>query len=207
MRIVRERPSAVGSMIVSAVLAACGSPPPAPPPASTLAALPSAAPATTSTTTTTLPPPPPVWRAARWGMTRREVLAAFPGEAQRLAQPADFGPQVGGSSDVAIPAYEADGRKFRVLFGFASDALDRVHLTAVNPGSTACADVEKQLVETHSDPSDRSTDETTLKVMQTVWKRPDQTITLICTERRSLGYRSLALDYAAPSTAGPAAAP
>ena len=41
-------------------------------------------PTTVPPTTTTLPPPttmatpPPVWRAARWGMTRKDLLAAFP---------------------------------------------------------------------------------------------------------------------------------
>lgn len=132
-------------------------------------------------------------------MTKAEVLAAFPGEAQRLARPADFVPRTEGSTDVAIPAYEIDGMKFQVLFGFESDALNRVHLSAVKAGDTTCRDLEELLTEKHSAPSDRSSTQTTLRGEQIVWKQPDQTITLACTEARSLGYRTVTLDYTAPS--------
>jgi hypothetical protein len=188
----------LGSLVVPALLAACGAKEKAPPPVST-AAPPSAAPATTTTTTTTtVPSPPPVWRTARWGMTKIEVLAAFPGEAERLATPADFGPPSGGSTDVAIPAYEIDGMKFRVLFGFDSDALSRVHLAAVKAGATTCTDLEKLLTEKHSAPSERNSTQTTMRSEQIVWKRPEQTITLACAEAPSLGYRTVTLDYTAP---------
>jgi hypothetical protein len=195
MTILRTRRRFVfGSLMAAAVLAACATKEQASPP-STQEARSSAAPTTTTTTTTTVPSPPPVWRSARWGMTKDEVLAAFPGEAQRLATPADFGPQVGGSTDIAIPAYEIDGLKFRVLFGFESDALNRVHLSAVKAGVTTCSDLEKLLTEKHSAPSDRSTTQTTVRGEQIVWKRPEQTITLACAEAPSLGYRTVTLDY------------
>ena len=169
---------------------------------------------TTSTvaTTTTLPPPPttmptppPVWRSARWGMTKREVLAAFPGEAQPLAQPAAFAqPQPGssipmGSSNVAIPAYQADGTMFRVLFGFESDALNRVHMSAVKPAASTCDDVEKLLTEKHSAPSQRSRTGSSLKGEEMIWKRPDQTITLACAGVARLGFLTVTLDYMAPT--------
>jgi hypothetical protein len=132
-------------------------------------------------------------------MTKDEVLAAFPGEAQRLATPANFGPQAVGTTDVGIPAYEIDGIKFRVLFGFESDTLNRVHLSAVKPADTTCGDLEKLLTERHSPPSDRSSTQTTVRGEQIVWKRPEQTITLACAEALSLGYRTVTLDYTAPS--------
>lgn len=152
-----------------------------------------------ATTTTTVPPPPPPWRTARWGMTRDEVLAAFPGEAQRLAKPADFGPPTPGSSDVAIPAYEADGVPFRVLFGFASNALDRIHLSAVKPGDATCVDVEKVLTAKHAAPAAWNNTGTSLRGEEIVWKRPDQTITLWCAGVPSLGFRSVTLVYTPPS--------
>jgi hypothetical protein len=199
MTIARTRRGlAFGSLVVPALLAACGTKEQAPPPVTIQQAPPSTVPATT-TTTTTIPSPPPVWRSARWGMTKDEVIAAFPGEAQRLAQPADFGPPGAGSTDVAIPAYEIDGMKFRVLFGFESDALNHVHLSAIKATDTTCSDLEKLLTEKHSAPSDRSHTQTTLRGEQVVWKRPEQTITLACTEAPGLGYRSVTLDYTAPS--------
>jgi hypothetical protein len=132
-------------------------------------------------------------------MTKDEVLAAFPGEAQRLATPTDLGPPAGGSADVAIPALDIDGMTFRVLFGFESDALNRVHLSALKPADTTCGDLEKLLTERHSPPSDRSSTQTTVRGEQIVWKRPEQTITLACAEALSLGYRTVTLDYTAPS--------
>ena len=108
---------------IVAVLAACGTKDQSQQ-GGTEQAPPSAAPATT--TTTTVPAPPPVWRAARWGMTKDEVLAAFPGEAQRLARPENFGPATPGTSDVGIPAYEVGGTTFRVLFGFESNRTRNV---------------------------------------------------------------------------------
>lgn len=191
------------AVIVPAVLAACGTKEQAPPPGTTLAAAPSAAPATTTTTvtptTTTTTLPPPVWRTTRWGMTRREVLAALPGEAQRLPQAVDFGAPVGGSTDVAIPSYEADGVKFRVLLGFDADALNRVHLNASKAGASTCGDLEKALTGKHGEPADRGTAQTSSRVSTTTWKRPDQTVTLTCTEVQTLNFRTVALDYTPPA--------
>lgn len=162
--------------------------------------------------TTTLPPPPtpaptppPVWRAARWGMTRAELLAAFPREAQRLERPADFAqPQhasslAAGSSDIAIPSYEADGATFRVLFGFESGGLKRVHLSALKPIANTCGDLEKALTERHTAPSRRTPTGTSLRGEEIVWQRPDQTIVLSCAGVQSLGFVTVTLDYLAPA--------
>ena len=184
-----------GLLVFGLLLAACRakeqapSPPPASP--STVAA------AATTTTTTTLPAPPPVWRTARWGMTKAEVLAAFPGEAQRLARPADFGPPRPGPSDLAIPAYEADGATFRVLFGFGPAGLGRIQLSAPKPSASTCEDLEKRLTAEHSKPSSRSDTETSLQSQEVVWTTGAETITLACLEKPSLGFRTVALDYAA----------
>jgi len=197
MAIVRtRRHRALGSLVLAAVLAACRAKEAAPP-VSKQESPPSAAPATT-TVPTTIPTPPPVWRAARWGMKKAEVLAAFPGEAQQLEQPADFGRKGEGSTDVAIPAYEIEGTKFRVLFGFDGEALTRIHLSAAKAGDATCGDLEKLLTQEHSAPADRSTTQTNLRREQIVWKRPEQTITLVCTEALSLGYRTVTLEYIAP---------
>ena len=190
----RRRP-VLGLLVVGVVLSACRAKEQAPStqqaPPTTVAA------ATTTTTTTTMPAPPPVWRAARWGMTKAEVLAAFPGEAQRLAKPADFGQPKPGSSDVAIPAYEADGSAFRVLFGLGSDGLNRIQLSAVKPSASTCEDLEKRLTEEHSKPSSRSETATSLRTVEVIWTSPAETITLGCSEKPSLGFRSVALDYVA----------
>jgi len=185
----------LGSLVVLAGLVACRAKEQAAPEVSKQEASPSAG---LGTTTTTIPSPPPVWRAAHWSMTKAEVLAAFPGEAQRLEQPADFGRKGEGSTDVAIPAYEIEGTKFRVLFGFDGDALTRIHLSAAKAGDATCGDLEKQLTQEHSAPSDRSTTQTNLRREQIVWKRPDQTITLVCSEVVSLGFRTVTLEYTAP---------
>lgn len=181
---------------VAATLAGCGSKEQTSPPVDAQQAPPGAVP--TTTTTTTVPAPPPVWRTVRWGMTKDEVLAALPGEAQRLAKPAEFGPATPGSSDVALPSYEADGIKFRVLFGFESSALNRIHLSATKPGDAACGDLEKLLTEKYSAPAARNDTGTSLRGEEVVWKRPDQTITLVCAGVPSLGFHSLTLIHTPP---------
>jgi hypothetical protein len=186
--------AALGGLLVTA---GCGSgeqasqqtgPPPAPP---------STAAATTTTTTTTMPPP--VWRTVRWGMTKDQVLAALPGEAQRLTTPIPFGAPAPGSGEIAIPAYEADGANFRVLFGFESDALNRIHLAAVKPGDATCEDLEKALAAKLAAPAARNDTGTSLRGVESVWKRPDQTITLSCAGQPALGFRSVTLAYTPPS--------
>ena len=197
----------VALIVVAApfLLASCAKkeePPPVAPPAA-----PTAAPSTTlpTPTPTTVPTPPPVWRSARWGMTRAEVLAAFPREAQRLDRPSDFAkPQPGsilvaGSSDIAIPTYDADGATFRVLFGFEPEALERVHLAAVKPRAETCGDLEKALSERHSAASRRSSTGSSLKGEEIVWMLPDQTIVLGCGGVFSLGFVTVTLDYMAPA--------
>ena len=197
MCVVRTRSRlALGVLILTAVLAACRAKEQAPPP-TTLPPPPSTA-AVTTTTTSTIPSPPPVWGAAHWGMTKAQVLAAFPGQAQPLTPPVQFGPQVPGASDVAIAEHEMDGHKFRVLFGFEGDALNRVYLSAIKPAEGTCGDLEKSLTDRNGAPADRSTTQTNVRLEQTVWRRPEQTITLGCSEMAGLGYRSVTLDHTTP---------
>jgi hypothetical protein len=194
--IVPTRLRLVLGLLIVAVLAACRAKEQAPPPTTTLPP-PTAAPVTT-TTTSTIPSPPPVWGAAHWGMTKAEVLAAFPGQAQPLPQPVTFGPHTPGTSDVAIPAYDVEGAKFRVLFGFDGDALNRVFLSALKAAEATCGDLEKQLTDKYAAPADRNVTQTNVRLEQIVWKRPEQTITLACSEAAGLGYRSVTLDHTTP---------
>jgi hypothetical protein len=58
--------------------------------------------------------------------------------------------------------------------------------------------VEKVLTDKNGAPSDRGTTQTNVRLEQIVWKRPEQTITLACSEMAGLGYRSVTVDQAAP---------
>jgi len=200
-----RRRFALGSLVVPVLFVSCGKKEQPAPPVVTQEAPPTAAPTTTLPPPTAVPTPPPVWRTSHWGMTREEVLAAFPGEAQRLDKTAEFAqPQPGssllaGSSDVTIPAYEADGARFRVLFGFEADTLNRVHLSALKPVATTCGDVEKALTAKHAAPLQRSRTGTSLRGDEITWNRPDQTIVLACAGIPNLGFQTVTLDYMAPS--------
>ena len=179
---------------ITAALAACGpreqaaSPPPPP---TTVAA----APTSTTTTTTTMPAPPPAWRTARWGMKKAELLAAFPGEAQKLATPVDFGQPRPGPSDIGIPAYEADGSTFRVLFGFGTEGLGRIQMTALKPSAAACEDIEKRLTDENGKPSARGETGGSLPGQEIVWTTPVARIALACAEKLALNFRTVSLDY------------
>jgi hypothetical protein len=183
--------AALGALVVVLAAGGCRSreqPPatPPPPPAVT----------TTTTTTTTLPAPPPVWRSAKWGMTAAEVLATFPGEAQRPDAPASFGLSRPGTAELVIPAYETDGARFHVLFGFSKGALDRIQLAAPKADYTTCDDVEKRLMEEHQEPSSHQDTVTSMRTKERVWTLPAETITLVCADKPSLGFRTVTLDYA-----------
>jgi hypothetical protein len=141
--------------------------------------------------------PPPVWRSVRWGMTKPEVIAAFPGEAQQLASPVEFG-QGTASSDVAIPAYELEGVKFRVLFGFEAERLNRIHLAAGKADVDTCGLIEKALTDTHGAPGQKESTGTSLRGQQTSWKLADQTIVLACAGKAALGFQSVTVDYLTP---------
>ena len=188
---------AVGFLAVAAGIVSCKGkgPPPTPPPT---APPPSAAPATTLPPTTTTTLPPAVWGAARWGMTKAEVIAAFPGTAQQLTAPVEFA-QGTARSDVSIPAYDVETVKFRVLFGFEAEALNRIHLSAAKADDETCGLMEKALTDTHGAPSEKETTGTSLRSRQTAWKLHDKTIALACAGRPALGFQSVTIDYRPPT--------
>jgi len=185
-------------MATAAALSACKPKEQAatPPPPTTVAA----ATTSTTTTTTTMPAPPPAWRTARWGMKKAEVLAAFPGEAQKLAAPVDFGQPRPGPSDIGIPAYEADGATFRVLFGVGPEGLGRIQLTALKPSSAACEDIEKRLTDEQGKPASRGDVGGSLPGQEIVWTTPVARIALACAEKLSLNFRTVTLEYTPPTT-------
>jgi hypothetical protein len=197
----RIRAGTVAGMAIVAAFVACrgGDGPPAPqagPGATTTTT-------TATTTTTTMPPPPPVWRGARWGMTPDEVLAAFPGEAQTATPPVPFQAPATGAADVVIAAHDADGARFRVLFGFAGGRLSHIQLAAPKAAEATCYDVETRTTGEHGEPSSRRETTTSLQTKESVWTLPAQTIRLVCADKPSLGYRTVTLDHA---PAGAAAA-
>jgi hypothetical protein len=203
---------AVGLTVLALALASCSKkeepkpvvqqPTPTTVPATTLPPVP---------TPTPVPTPPPAWREARWGMKKAEVLAAFPKEAQKLAEPVPFvQPQEGsllkpGVGEVVIPSYQADGADFRVLFGFTGDALDRISMSALKPKVGMCEGVEAAVTERHRTTPQRNSTGTSLRGEEIVWRMPDQTIVLGCAGVKSLGFVTVTLDHVAP--AAPSASP
>jgi len=184
-------------LAITGAVSACGPKEQAasPPPPTTVAA----ATTSTTTTTTTMPAPPPAWRTARWGMKKAELLAALPGEAQKLATPVDFGQPRPGPSDIGIPAYEADGSTFRVLFGFGAEGLGRIQLTALKPSAAACEDIEKRLTDEHGKPASRGETGGSLPGQEVVWTTPAARIALACAEKAALNFRTVSLDYTPPA--------
>lgn len=69
---------------------------------------------------------PPAWRAARWGMTVEDVLAAFPGEAVRLEQPVPLAD--GHVVAAGIDGFSLGPDRFQVRFVFEDGRLALVSL-------------------------------------------------------------------------------
>lgn len=205
------RRTAAAALLAAALAGGCGKKEQAPSPTPTPVAVPTAPPPTTPPPPTAPPTPPAVWRTVRWGMSTKDVLAALPGEAQRLPHAADFAqPQPGatvtaGKSDVGIPNYEAEGTAFRVLFGFEGDALNRIHLAASKPTAATCGDLESALTQKYGKPAQRNRTGTSLRGDEIVWKAGDATVYLSCAGVASLGFMTVSEDYMPPSA--PAATP
>jgi len=205
----------VTAVAAAVALPSCGPKEEPPSPAANASIAP---PPTTAAPATTLPPPPttvatppPVWRDARWGMTAKEVTAAFP-EAKRLPHAVPFPqPQMGssltaGSGDVGIASYETDGATFRVLFGFAGKppVLSRIHLDGIKPKASTCEDVERAIADKHPEKPQRAKVGSSLAGDEVTWKLPDQTIVLTCAGVASLGFLTVTVDYLPPAAVPPA---
>jgi hypothetical protein len=115
-------------------------------------------------------PPDAAWRAARWGMSVDEVVAAFPGEATRLepAQTLADGNVVGAGIDEHV----VDGQAFRVRFVFAGGRLALVSLRT--PASAYAQPevftrVEAQLTAALGAPAARDSDDNFIDLRQTRW--------------------------------------
>ena len=102
------------------------------------------------------------------------------------------------TTERAIPAYEADGSTFRVLFGFGAEGLGRIQLTALKPSAAACEDLEKRLTDENGKPSSRGETGGSLPGQEIVWTTPAARIALACAEKASLNFRTVALDYTPP---------
>ena len=196
MAATRSRHLAVGCLAVAVGLVSCKSKEPPPPPPPT-AAPQTAPPATTLPPPTTTTLPPPIWRTVRWGMTKKDVMAAFPGEAQQLPAPVEFAEGTA-KTDVVIPAYDLEGVKFRVHFGFDAERLNRIHLAAGKADSDTCSLIEKALTDKHGAPGPKESTGTSLRGEQLTWKLSDQTIVLSCAGKPELGFQSVKVDYRTP---------
>jgi hypothetical protein len=118
--------------------------------------------------------------AARWGMTRDEVMAAFKGQARRLKKPVTFGRIVG---VVEVRQFEIYGSKFGVFFGFDNAGrLNGVELSAYPGTETMFESLERRLTEEHGVPTSQETsgDRATPAGMlrQTTWRVPNTVISL-----------------------------
>jgi hypothetical protein len=97
------------------------------------------------------PEDPGGWKAAKWGMTEDEVLAALSGQAARLP-----GLHKDGTASVAIEPLIIAGHDFRVTFVLAkSGGLIRVAVmpTENNPSEVVFEDLRKALIEQHGAPA------------------------------------------------------
>ena len=88
--------------------------------------------------------------------------------------------------------------RYRALFGFGDGKLDRIHLVVPKAAYETCGDVERELTGRHGAPAGRSEIATSLRGEAVTWSLADQTIVLACTEKPSLGFRSVTIDRTPP---------
>jgi hypothetical protein len=121
-----------------------------------------AAPATSAT----------AWRAARWGMTVDEVVAAFPGEASKLDPPQTLAD--GNVVAVGIEKHLLDGQSLRVRFVFAGGRLALVSLRTPPDAYAqpeAFTRLQERLTAELGPPAAQDADDNLIDLRQTRWVR------------------------------------
>jgi len=136
-------------------------------PVAVVALLVAAAPAKAS-----LPDAASGWRAARWGMTPAEVLAAFPKEARLLS------PEVqlvdGNVIAAAIDGFPFEGLNFDVRFIFTGGKLSLVSLRTPQKQPVDADDyarLREALVKSWGAPLEETKDDAFIDMRQTRWNR------------------------------------
>lgn len=110
------------------------------------------------------------YRAARWGMTPGEVLAAFPGEAVALQPPLSL--PDGNAVAVELPVQALAGEQVRARFVFAGGRLALVGLRTPEDryaGPEAYAAVRAALAATLGFGGAESRDDSLIDLRQTRW--------------------------------------
>jgi hypothetical protein len=119
------------------------------------------------------------WRAARWGMTVAEVVAAFPGEATRLTPEEKLAD--GKVVAAGIDGYTMASQAFRVRFLFDRGKLALVSLRTPQEKYADAAAYEqfrKYLGEELGGPGEATRDDNFVDLRQTRWKGPGTTVDL-----------------------------
>lgn len=89
--------------------------------------------------TASKPPDPGGWMAAKWGMTEKQVLAAFPDQARRLLHAEEYS---GGSfASIVIDSIEIGVIAYRVHFIFrpSDSTLEAVNICPADNSAGICA--------------------------------------------------------------------
>jgi hypothetical protein len=141
----------------------------------------------------------PGWNAARWGMTEEEILAAFKGEAVRLAKPEVYASSV---ATIAINRIEIGGDSFYVhfLLDFVDKKLQQVTIKPIEVTRSNIKIIYNNLglmlAEKYGSPTLRNEEENKGSLM---WNFPTTTIELDYFEFAPLvDVRNLALIYRPP---------
>jgi hypothetical protein len=120
------------------------------------------------------PQGPEAWRAARWGMTPDDVLAAFPGESFRLSPAVKLAD--GNVVAVGIDGHVLEGLAFNVRFVFQDGKLVLVSLRtpqARYADADAFEGLRKTLLERWGQPLEATFDNNFVDLRQTRWSRGD----------------------------------
>ena len=149
------------------------------------------------------------WRAAVWGMTEGEVLAAFPGEVVKARKPETY--RDSRVATLEIPRYEVSGTTYRVLFGFDGlgylASVSLFPFDSIAPGvahEAAFNALEGLLIEKYGKPitTKDTTPSRTSVSRERTWRLPRTVITLTYFKAAGFGtvkgFDMLLLNYAPP---------
>ena len=119
------------------------------------------------------------WRAARWGISVEEVLAAFPGEAFRIDPPVRLAD--GNVVAVGIDGHAVGRHVFRVRFVFEAGKLALVSLRTppdVHAGPDVFTSLRSLLAQRLGGAGESTADDAFIDMRQTRWKSGRTTVDL-----------------------------
>lgn len=138
------------------------------------------------------------WSKAKWGMTKKQVLAAF-GDEAKSPPPRLDGKRFGSEPGVTVPGLDIAGVTFTAELTFEEETtrLDRIVLHSLDkkPSDTLFDSLERLLTQRYGQPVRRDIRSVSKLILSAMWVFPKTVIELEMIEAENVNVRSVTVLY------------